>query len=193
MSATETPVAKPLSGNHNPFDAPKHSRKRHRPVFGIGGQEISGLNLTAMMDMMTILLVFLVKSYAVEPERININENLRPPVSSSLMEMKPAVTVTVTSELIMVEDKAVVSIADLGSKETESAFVPRLQDALLSRAELAKNIEARGGQKFDGAMLLVAHEDTPYSVLTTVLYTAGQAQFSQFRLLLLKKNTGAKK
>jgi len=171
----------------NPYGAPRH-KKRKRPTLILSADEITGLNLTAMMDMMTILLVFLVKSYAVDPERINVNEKLRPPVSTSTMEMKPAATVTVTADGIMVEDKLVVTLKELNVKDTDAAFLPKLQDALISRAELAKNIEARGGAKFDGAMLLVAHEDTPYNILTTVLYTAGQAQFSQFRLLLQKKN-----
>lgn len=171
----------------SPYAGPKRARKRHRPGLHAEGSEIQGLNLTAMMDMMTILLVFLVKSYAVEPERITINDNLRPPASTSQEEMKPAVTITVTSEAIMVDEKVIMNLKDIDPKDLDAAFLSNLQNELLSQAELQKRIKEASGQKFDGALLLVAHEDTPYSILTTVLYTAGIAQFSQFRLLVMKK------
>lgn len=160
-------------------------KKRRRPHLKMPGMDITGLNLTAMMDMMTILLVFLVKSYSVDAERINVNDNLRPPASSSALEMKPAVTVTVTAQSIMVEEREVVRLNAL--TDQGDALIPELQNVLISKAEFQKTLAARGNTKFDGSLLLVAHEDTPFSVLTAVLYTAGQAQFSQFRLLLLKK------
>ena len=45
------------------------------------------------LDLMTILLVFLIQSYATEPENININLGLRPPESSATDMMEPAARV----------------------------------------------------------------------------------------------------
>jgi biopolymer transport protein ExbD len=151
------------------------------------GEDISALNLTAMMDMMTILLVFLVKSYTTDPERITLTDFLRPPQSTAKAEVKPAVTITVTSEEILVENKAVVRLEDLSPSEIGSALIPQLQDALTTRVDALKSQEQAGFRKFDGSLLVVAHRTTPYSILTTVLYTAGQAQFSDYRLMVQKK------
>ena len=50
--------------------------RRGRKRRTIAGESIGHLNLTPMMDIMTMLLVFLVKSFAQEPENININPSL---------------------------------------------------------------------------------------------------------------------
>ena len=42
------------------------------------------------------------------------------------------------------------------------------------------------GAKFDGLLTVVAHQETPYRLLTEVLYTAGQAEFQKFRFAVLK-------
>lgn len=168
------------------FEARYEGRKRRRKT-KMPGEDITALNLTAMMDMMTILLVFLVKSFATEPERITISDSLRPPKSSSAESMKPAVTIMITAEEILVEDRTVTRLTDLTASELDSALIPKLQDALTTKVDSLKDLEARGGRPFDGSLLVVAHKTTPYSILTTVLYTAGQAHFSDYRLMVQKK------
>ena len=162
-------------------------QKRRRRKFKMPGEDVTGLNLTAMMDMMTILLVFLVKSFSADPERIQVTDTLHPPSSTSKDEIIPAVNVTVTSDAIMVEDVPVVRLSELSSSQQESAFIPALSDALSRRVDELKEMERLGGTPFDGAVLVVAHKDTSYDLLTTVLYTAGQAHFSQYRLLVMKE------
>ena len=166
-------------------------RRHHRRKFKMPGEDVTGLNLTAMMDMMTILLVFLVKSYSTDPERVQVTDTLHPPSSNSKDEVLPAVNITVTSDAIMVEDALVTTLAELSASQQETAFIPALSDALSRRVDELKELERLGGTPFDGAVLVVAHKDTPYDLLTTVLYTAGQAHFSDYRLLVMKSEEPA--
>ncbi|MBN1337530.1 MAG: biopolymer transporter ExbD [Deltaproteobacteria bacterium] len=184
MSANE-PLSDLLPADAHAFDR-YAGRPKRRGKFKLPGEEVTGLNLTAMMDMMTILLVFLVKSYSTDPERVQVSDTLHPPSSTSSDEVLPAVNITVTSEAIMVEEIPVATLDTLSANQQESAFIPALSDALTRRVEELKELERLGGAPFDGAVLVVAHKDTPYDLLTTVLYTAGQAQFSQYRLLVMK-------
>jgi biopolymer transport protein ExbD len=162
-------------------------RRRRRGERKLPGQTISHLNLTPMMDIMTMLLVFLVKSFAEEPENININLSLRPPESSTQVMMEAATKVTVTKEMVLVDETEILPTAQIVSAEGSQASIPALRDALLERADHLKALENRGGTPFDGRLLVVADETTPYSVVTSVLVTAGESKFSEYKPVVMQK------
>lgn len=173
----------------DPLDAewgvPRGSHRRKIGQRKIPGDTISHLNLTPMMDIMTMLLVFLVKSFATEPANINVNLGLRPPESSATIVMEAATKLIITSDSILVEDEEVVTLTaldDAGNKD----FIPAVSDALNARADHLRAVEARGGAPFDGKLLVVAHETTPYHVITSVLVTAGQATFKEYKLVVMQ-------
>lgn len=181
------PTAESVDSSELPAIAgyPERHKRKKRREHKMAGQDVTELNLTAMMDMMTILLVFLVKSYSTEPSAITISEKLRPPQSIIEKPIEAAVTVTVTSKEILVDDKIVLKLEDYKAKKGTGVAIESLQDALQERAEHLKALEARNGAKFEGKLRVVAHQDTDYDLLTSVIYTAGQAEFSQYLLVVM--------
>jgi biopolymer transport protein ExbD len=162
------------------------TRNRKKRRLHLPGDDLTGLNLTAMMDMMTILLVFLLKSYATEPDKFQVNDKMRPPTSTIEETMTPAITMIVTSEDISVDDERVVSVQDVNTTGTgQQLAITPVFEALSRRVDHLKKLESLGGAPFDGKLLIVAHEGTPYALISAVLYTAGQAQLSRFRLVVL--------
>ena len=164
------------------------SRRRRKGPRKIPGETISHLNLTPMMDIMTMLLVFLVKSFEAAPENININASLRPPESTAKASMRPATKVTVTREALLVDDNPVMSMDAVRVAEGEQASIPDLRSALLERADHLTALEKRGGPPFDGRLLVVADETTPYAIVTSVLVTAGESKFSEYKLVVMQKD-----
>src|SRR5229473_3072715 len=53
--------------------------------------EIRELNIVAMMDMMTIILVFLLKSYSASSVAVTASEDVRPPLSTTRTTLKKEV------------------------------------------------------------------------------------------------------
>ena len=84
------------------------------------GGEVSHLNITAMMDMMSILLVFMLKQFEISQAGMNMSDNLQLPKSISDLKPNPSVNVTVTTNAIIVEGEGLVSVragaVDPGSK-----------------------------------------------------------------------------
>ncbi len=80
-----------------------------------GEQEINFLNITAMMDMMTIILVFLIKSYATSSLTMTSSEELKPPISSTRLTPKDTIAITITRRNVLVGDKVKVTLT-LGRK-----------------------------------------------------------------------------
>ena len=118
-------------------------------------EEINFLNIMPMMDMMTVLLVFLVKNFMTDPQSIQINDKLRPPESSAVVDMGPATTITITAEEILVESKGVLKLADLAGAGSDVA-IPKLRDELLNQVSQREALFKHGGPPFDGKLLLVA-------------------------------------
>lgn len=168
--------------------AKRAGKRRKRKVRKMPGEEIAHLNLTPMMDIMTMLLVFLVMSFATEPANINVTLAMRPPESTTQVTMEPATKVAITKDVILVEDKEVVPLAEVKARSAKGEVsIAEVRDALLERADQLKALEGRGGAPFDGKLLVVADQSTPYAIVTAVLVTAGESKFSEYKLVLMQK------
>jgi len=67
--------------------------------------------------------------------------------------------------------------------------ITKLYDRLLEKAEAAKALGEQTGSsehQFKGEILLQVDKEMPFSVVRTVMYTAGQAQFGKFKFVVYK-------
>lgn len=160
------------------------------------GGDISHLNITAMMDMMTILLVFMLKQFAVQQASMTMSDQLQLPHSTSTLKPTPSVNVTVTNSSVIIEGDSVVSVRggalDPSSKRdgANGFYVTPIVTTLQKHANRLKKIEelSHGSSPFDGTMLLLADRSIPYRTLTEVLYSAAEAGFKNYRLVVLSKS-----
>jgi biopolymer transport protein ExbD len=153
---------------------------------------IKDLNITPMMDMMTIILVFLLKSFSSSTSTINFDQNLQIPKSITQLKPKLAVTVTITKKVLLVEGDGV---APINQGRIDSAmkrdgengyYITPLVDILEKHAKREKRVAELTGQKFEAQLMIVADQTTPYRLLTEIIYSCGQAGYQNYRLLVLK-------
>jgi biopolymer transport protein ExbD len=153
---------------------------------------IKDLNITPMMDMMTIILVFLLKTFSASASTITFDENLQVPRSEAQLKTKLAVAVTITKKVILVEGDAVAPI-NAGrvdptvKRDGENGYyITPLVDILEKHAKREKKVAELTGQPFEAQLMLVADQTTPYRLLTEIIYSCGQAGYANYRLLVLK-------
>ena len=154
-------------------------RRRRRQKHG---EAIEGLNLTAMMDIMTIILVFLIKQYEASPQSITLSDDLTPPKTTSEAEMVPAVALAISKTALLVDNKLVVTVVP-GTALTTDDWA-KVSKALGVRRDQIKYLAERGGAKFDGNVMLIADDDTPYEIISNALLCAGREQYTTYRLVL---------
>ncbi|MFC1586647.1 biopolymer transporter ExbD, partial [Fibrobacterota bacterium] len=83
------------------------------------GQEKGELNITSMMDMFTIVLVFLLKNFATEGNLLTSADNLVLPVSTmSENPAEVAMNVVVDQDWVLVDDQQVMKTADAKSQDS---------------------------------------------------------------------------
>ena len=153
---------------------------------------IKDLNITPMMDMMTIILVFLLKSFSASASTITFDSNLQIPRSETQLKTKLAVSVTLTKKVILVEGDAVAPVragaVDPSIKRdgANGYYITPLVEILEKHAKREKKVAELTGQPFEAQLMLIADQTTPYRLLTEVIYSCGQAGYANYRLLVLK-------
>jgi biopolymer transport protein ExbD len=145
------------------------------------------LNLTSMMDMFTIILLFLLKVYSTEGQMVQPSEYLTLPKSSVEKHPQVALDLVVSKEWIVLNNRPVAKVADvLASK---SLIIPSLQQELLKYANEAEKMQQRYGQEFSGAITIQGDKDLPYRVLVKVMATCGKSKYPNMRLLVYQRSS----
>ena len=148
-----------------------------------------------MMDMMFIILVFLIKQVGEEPIPISESDDLRMTMSTSELPPEDMLTITITRLSVMVLDQAVVQISDGAIdpselQSAESAVIPQLQQHIEERLRENDQWAALTGREQSRVVTIIAHNTTPYRLLTQVMITASQAGVQNFKFAILRRQQG---
>ena len=152
--------------------------------------EIRELNITAMMDMMTIILVFLIKSYAVSNVTVTASEDMKPPASTTRLTPKDTIPITITAKAILVGDKVRAHLVNnqVDPRDLSGRTIVPVLEALTKEVDKQKSIAARNpAAPFTHELSVIGDKRIPYDLLLTVLYTAGQAELENYRFIVLQK------
>ena len=159
--------------------------------------EINFLNITAMLDMMTIILVFLLKSMSQSSASIPQSPDLTIPKSILTKEAsQEGVPVLISKSQIVVDNQPVLPVPSDSTHGVEGKYkrsgpndlyIVPLATTLQSWRDRDKAIRAATGKdpNFSEA-IIIADKDTPYRLLVEVLFTLGQTEFSKFHLMVLQ-------
>src|SRR4051812_36270456 len=82
----------------------KPFQKKSKP-----SQDMS-LQITSMADIFTILLVFLLKSYATDMTTVTPSDGMKLPIASAQGQIKDSVKLEVTADSIIVDQKKIVKL-----------------------------------------------------------------------------------
>jgi biopolymer transport protein ExbD len=189
-----TPDIAPLSAE----EAEQLQRMRYRRALARkkrkereAASEVKELNITAMMDMMTIILVFLLKSFASSSASITASDDVRPPVSSTRATPKDTVAITITPKNILVGDRQVVRLENgaVPESQRQGRLVLGLDAQLKKEVAKLKYIAERNpAAPFNHELSVIADKMVPYDLLLTVLYTAGQNELENYRFIVLQRD-----
>jgi len=144
------------------------------------------LTLTSMMDMFTIILVFLLKTYSTDGMLIQPSEYLTLPSSTIEKSPEVALDLVISKEWVMVNHEPVEKVADI--LFNEGLIIKSLQEKLEVYAREAKRMEELYGTKFSGKVTIQGDKEIPYRLLVKVMATCGKSEFPNMRLVVYKKD-----
>jgi len=162
--------------------------------------EINFLNITAMLDIMTIILVFLLKSLGESAAAVPQSDDLQIP--TSVLKTEPSqegVIVTLSKTQILLDDTQVLSLPSresmvqtgVGAANKRNGpndlYITPLGNAL-SRAREADKVvrQTKGRDASYSEAIIIADHTTPYRLLMEVLFTLGQNEFARYHLMVMQ-------
>lgn len=150
-----------------------------------GRDGVVTLSLISLMDIFTILLLFLLVHLAGE-EALPASEGLKLPASTAEKAPRPTVTLLVTEKEIFVDGKRIMGVAEavaqadtiLGPLKQE---LTRLGDRTRSMAQKTSSVT------FTGNITIMGDRKIPFQLLKKLMATCAQAEFPHIALAVVQK------
>ncbi|UCF30622.1 MAG: biopolymer transporter ExbD [bacterium] len=158
----------------------RRAQRRKRPSLLV-------LNITSMLDMFTILILFLLKSYSTEGMILTIPADLHLPYSSTETVPEPGLVIELTENVLVVD--GVKLAVDLREAENgDFLIIPELFEHLSEKVRRYEAIASvNPDAAFTGQMILEGDRNIPFRLLKKILYTSGQAGFINQSLAVFQK------
>jgi hypothetical protein len=140
-----------------------------------------------MMDMFTIILIFLLFSFSEEPEKLKIGKDLELPRSTAEVGYQKALKIILTKSELRIDDEVMAQVKDhriVGLKPQEleaSAFYQRLKGARAGATP-----EGSQGQETTHVLFL-CDKSHSFKTINNVIKTAGLAGYPNFQFGVLEE------
>ena len=150
---------------------------------------VIGIDITSLLDILIIVLVFLLKSYNSSGVVFNVPEGISLPRSNSESLNTPGVVIQVSKDQIWVDDELVVEkigqgrFTDHGGRRIIALF-----DKLVEKKrniELVNQKTPGQGHQFQGFANLLIDKKVGYRLIKKILYTAAEASFLKYKFVVL--------
>ena len=150
------------------------------------------IDITSLLDILVILLVFLLKSYNSSGVNLTIPEGIKLPVSETQNLNSPGVVIHVSKNKIWVDSKTILDSADLPKRlydQGNRRIIPLFDELVKKKEEvtaLSKQVEQ--AKPFSGIANLVIDKSIKYSYVKKILYTCAEAGFQKYKFVVLGSN-----
>jgi biopolymer transport protein ExbD len=148
------------------------------------------LQITSMADIFTILLVFLLKSFATSSVAINPDKGMMIPEAATAGSAEEALKVMVSETSVSVEGNPVTTLTaykfpagDLQTNGTSKTVSAGLEKERKRQIIIA---QANPSVKVDARIIVVADQRAPYSTIKSVLASAAVNGYTDFKLAVVK-------
>lgn len=167
--------------------------KRYKRSQRGAGQKRSAvvvLQLTAMVDMFTVLVVFLLQNYASTNQILPISDQIALPQATSVKELKPSLVVVLSKDYLSFDEKRLMSFRQIqaSSKWVLDPLVPPIKAAIekMSQSGEGKDADLKGQTPKHYKMTLQVDKDIDFLSVKKVLYSLTEAGLKEINFAVIK-------
>ena len=147
---------------------------------------LARLQLTSLIDIFTVLLLFLLKSVVVGGTVVTPYPGVKLPPSSATAPFRESPVVVIGTNQVLVDGASVGETGNLLAGE--SLRVPALATALAAVREKSESLAARGSKVgFTGRLIIQGDQAISFRELQKVMYTSQVVGFHDITLAVLQK------
>jgi biopolymer transport protein ExbD len=145
------------------------------------------LMLTSMMDMFTIILIFLLFSFSETPEKIKLGEDLQLPRSTAEVKYQQALKIILTKTELRVNDEV---MAKVHNQEIEGLSPTDFQSSALYKRLKQVHADAKAkenSEKEPPHVLFLCDQSHAFKTINAVIKTSGLAGYPNFQFGVLEE------
>lgn len=147
------------------------------------------IDITSLLDILVILLVFLLKSYNSSGVTVDIPKEIKLPMSDTQDLNNAGVMIQVSTKKIWVDSETVLDLDNKPSKVYDQGnrrIVP-LYDVLVKKKDEINNLNKQVPQAtaFSGVANLIIDKTIKYSYVKKIMYTCAAAGFQKYKFVVL--------
>jgi hypothetical protein len=152
--------------------------------------EEAKLGMTSLMDIVAIIVIYLLKSYASDPVLIQPVAEQKIPMSKIDSPIQEGAPVYVSSREIIFGEKKLVQLKDgeVDPNEVKGHLIGPLYDALAEESDKAKTMAEQRQVEWTARLILIGDQNLKFSTLVDVMYTAGRAEYAEFAFCVIQRN-----
>ena len=146
---------------------------------------IPKLQITSMMDMFTIILIFLLFSFSDNPEKLHIEKGIILPKSTSQIDCNKNITVSLSSNSLKVGNQHIADV-NQGVIQGFDRQNPEKSELYKHLLTIRHNLDPKKDQD-NSSIVIFCDQRLPYKTIHQVVKTSGMAGFPNFQFAVLKK------
>lgn len=127
------------------------------------------LQLTAMVDMFTVLVVFLLQNYNVTGQVLYIPKEVVLPKAEKIKELKPAVVVTISNKEVLLDKTPIINFEQLHAQESwmiEPLKVGLIEAMKKAQEEFERSLQKKLQSAVEAARGETEKDQTPWNKVT---------------------------
>ena len=146
------------------------------------------LNLTSMVDMLTILVVFLLQTFSASGELLSVSKNIVLPEAMNFKELERAPVIAISKESVTLDGRPVANAEDLNKDTSADWKISDLHDQLVTLKNNYKLLHP--SEDFLGNVIVQADRGVDFKVVKKVLYTCGAAAYKNVNFAVNQRAKG---
>ncbi len=151
-----------------------------------GRNQVVELNVTSLMDIFTILLLFLLVHFGEGGVALPTSDELKLPISSAEALPESTVNLMVTEKGIFVDGEQVMTM-DAAMAEEGAILLP-VKEELVRLADRSKYLEERNASvSFAGKVTVLGDRLIPFRLLKKIMSSCAQAEYPSISLAVFQK------
>jgi biopolymer transport protein ExbD len=169
-------------------------RLQHSKIFGhgAGGHKSTNadLNVTPLVDMFVILVLFLIANFSATGEILQMSKDIKLPEATNTEELQMAPVVTISKELVMLSGNAIGRVDDLTREDYLN--IPSLEEKLRDQRKNFEDLHNAAGDSgaFKGDVNIQADKGVQFRIVKRVMMSCAAAGYGSIAFATMAIGAG---
>ena len=148
------------------------------------------LNLTSMVDMLTILVVFLLQTFSASGELLTVSKNITLPEAINFRDLEQAPIISVSRDAVTLNGDPKADSAELTRDSGVDWKIPQLHDDLVVLKNNFKLLHPNP-EDWKGLVIVQADKNIDFKVIKKVMYTCAVAGYNNVNFAVQSRGKGS--